>query len=95
MPYLITVLLLFLIIAAIGYRYHLGFVVILLVSIVFGSVSYFLAGIGIPRYTGVGRFYSVPFGFDRVRDSDILLSLICWIVVWAVLIFGISKLRGR
>jgi hypothetical protein len=94
MPYLIAVLLLLLVMAAIAYRYRLGFVAILLASIVFGSVSYFLTGIGIARYSGVGRFYSVPFGY-RVSDSDLVLSVICWIALWAVLMYVISRPRGR
>ena len=95
MPYLITVFVLLLAMSAVAYQFRLGWLVIIPAAIVFGSVSYFLAGIGIPRYTGVGRFYSIPFGYDRVRDSDIILSVICWIASWAALMYVVSRLRSR
>ncbi|HWN99540.1 MAG TPA: hypothetical protein VNS63_09755 [Blastocatellia bacterium] len=95
MPYLIVVILILIAVAVIAYRYRIGPVAILIGSIVLGLVSYFIVGIGITRYSGVGRFYSLPFGQDRVRDSDILMSVVCWIIAWAVLMYAISSRSGR
>ena len=94
MPYLVIVLLILVAVAMITHRYRMGSVAILVGSIVLGVVSYFMVGIGIARYSGEGRFYSFPFGEDHVRDSDIVMSVVCWIVVFAVLMYATSG-RGR
>jgi hypothetical protein len=44
-----------------------------------GSLAYFLIGIGIARWLGVGRFYSIPLGGEHIGDWDIVFSLLFWI----------------
>ena len=51
-----------------------------------GAMSYFLVGIAIPRWTGVGRFYSVPFGAMAIRDWHIVASALTWMVLWYFLL---------
>ncbi len=95
MPYIIIVLLILVAVAVITYRYRMGSVAILVGSIVLGVVSYFMVGVGIARLSGAGRFYSVPFGQDRVRDADIILSLACWILMCAILTYATSRRGDR
>ena len=95
MPYLIIVLLILVAVAVIAYRYRMGSVAILVGSIVLGVVSYFMVGVGIARLSGAGRFYSVPFGQDRVRDTDIILSLVCWILLCAIVMYATSRRGNR
>jgi hypothetical protein len=49
-------------------------------------LTYGVIGLAIARVIGVGRFYSVPFGAEHIKDWHILASLATWISVWAVLI---------
>ena len=49
-------------------------------------LTYGVIGVAIARVIGVGRFYSVPFGAEHIKDWHILASLATWISVWAVLI---------
>jgi hypothetical protein len=51
-----------------------------------GVMSYFLVGIAIPRWTGVGRFYSVPFGAMTIRDWHIVASALIWMILWYFLL---------
>ena len=51
-----------------------------------GVMSYFLVGIAIPRWTGVGRFYSVPFGAMAIRDWHIIASALTWAILWYFLL---------
>ena len=95
MPYLIIVLLILVAVAVITYKYRMGSVAILFGSIVLGVVSYFMVGVGIARLSGAGRFYSVLFGQERVRDTDIILSLVCWILLCAILMYATSRRAGR
>ena len=53
---------------------------------------YGILGIGIARMIGVGRFYSVPVGAQRIEDWHILVSVAFWTCVWAVVILW---LQGR
>ena len=66
----------------------------LLGAVVTGPALYLLVGIAVPRATGVGHFYSFPIGALRVRDSDILLSLLAWTVAcWALLALLARRIR--
>lgn len=51
-----------------------------------GLLSYGVAGIAIARITGIGQFYSVPFGMMRVNDESVLMSLIAWIALWLLVL---------
>ena len=55
-------------------------------------LTYGLLGIGIARTIGIGRFYSVPFGAEQIKDWHILASLAFWTCVWASVIL---RLLGR
>jgi hypothetical protein len=49
-------------------------------------LTYGVVGVAIARVIGVGRFYSVPFGAEQIKDWHILASLVIWIGGWAGLI---------
>ena len=58
-------------------------------------LTYGVVGIGIARVTGVGRFYSVPFGAEHIEDWHIVVSVGVWTCIWAVLIlWRLSRRRG-
>jgi hypothetical protein len=56
-------------------------------------LTYGVLGIGIARISGVGRFYSVPVGAERIEDWHILVSLAFWTFVWAVAILWLLRRR--
>ena len=56
-------------------------------------LTYGILGIGIARLIGIGRFYSVPFGAERVQDWHILVSLAFWTCVWASVILWLLGRR--
>jgi hypothetical protein len=56
-------------------------------------LTYGVIGVAIARVIGVGRFYSVPFGAEHIRDWHVLASLGTWISIWAVLILWIVGRR--
>jgi hypothetical protein len=58
-------------------------------------ICYFLVGVLVPRVTGEGHFFSVPFGGLRVGDIDILLSVLAWSLAWWVLFHYIAVVRRR
>jgi len=58
-------------------------------------LTYGALGIGIARTIGIGRFYSVPFGAERIRDWHILTSLAVWTCIWAsVILWLVRRQRG-
>jgi len=58
-------------------------------------LTYGALGIGIARAIGIGRFYSVPFGAERIRDWHILTSLAVWACIWAgVILWLLRRQRG-
>jgi hypothetical protein len=65
----------------------------LLASFILGAISYFIAGIAIPRITGVGRFYSVPLGGYAVSDSALVTSALAWIVFWFAILYFLPGCR--
>jgi xanthine/uracil permease len=67
----------------------------ILAALVAGPVCYLAVGIVIPRITGEGRFFSVPFGGLRVGDSELLLSLLAWCLAWWALLHYIAAARRR
>ena len=67
-------------------------------GIALGALTYFFLGIGIARHLGVGRFYSVPFGWDRVLgggDMLILASLTFWFAIWGAALYFLTRRRWR
>jgi hypothetical protein len=56
-------------------------------ALVCGPVCYFFVGLFVPRVTGEGRFFSVPVGGVHVGDSDILLSVLAWSLMWWALLY--------
>jgi hypothetical protein len=59
-------------------------------------LTYGVIGVAIARLIGVGRFYSVPFGAEHIKDWHILASVATWISVWAVLIlWSLGRRRGQ
>jgi hypothetical protein len=54
-------------------------------------LCYGVLGIGIARIIGVGRFYSVPLGAQRIEDWHIVRSLAFWACVWAVVILRLQS----
>jgi len=60
-----------------------------------GLLTYGVLGIGIARIIGVGRFYSVPVGAERIEDWHILVSLAFWTFIWALpILWLLSRRRG-
>lgn len=58
-------------------------------------LTYGILGIGIARIIGIGHFYSVPFGGERIHDWHIVVSVAFWTCIWAVQIFWLlSRRRG-
>ena len=51
-----------------------------------GIVVYFVLGIGIARWLGVGRFYSLPLGAEHISDTDIAVSGLFWICLSGLVI---------
>jgi len=64
-------------------------------ALVLGPVCYFVVGISVPRFTGEGRFFSVPFGGLHVGDSDLVLGILTWILIWWALLHYILVVRRR
>lgn len=56
-------------------------------------LTYGILGIGIARMIGIGRFYSVPFGAERIRDWHIVASLAVWTCIWATVILWLLRRR--
>lgn len=64
-------------------------------ALALGPVLYLCVGIAVPRFTGVGHFYSFPVGALRVRDADILWSLLAWVLACWALVAGLAALAMR
>ena len=93
----ISVLVLFVVFAAAAILYARGSRLIapILGALVAGPVCYFAVGLLVPRVTGEGRFFSVPFGGLRVGDSELVLSVATWSFLWGVLLYYFAKVRRR
>ena len=59
-----------------------------------GLLLYGVAGILLARLRGTGRFYSVPFGGERVTDGALLMSLLVWVGLMAGLVWRATRPRG-
>jgi hypothetical protein len=61
-----------------------------------GLICYFIVGVLVPRVTGDGRFFSVPFGGLHVGDIDTLVSVLTWSLAWWLLFryIAVAKRRG-
>lgn len=57
---------------------------ILLGATLLACVTYLALGIVVPRVVRAGHFVSIPFGGYQLSDSRILLSLLFWLVLYAV-----------
>ncbi len=66
-------------------------VLILVLSLSLGAMTYFFLGIAIARFRQEGHFYSFPFGGYAVRDEALLASTATWIAAWAVLLSVVLK----
>jgi hypothetical protein len=64
-----------------------------LAAVFLGPFLYFVVGIVVPQVSGRGHFYSFPVGGLRVRDDDILLSLLAWIVACGALLRVAARRR--
>ena len=65
-------------------------------ALVAGPICYFVVGLFVPRITGEGRFFSIPFGGLHVGDSDLVLSALTWSLIWWALLHYIAvRLSGR
>jgi hypothetical protein len=85
LPVLFGVLVLLALAAAVARPPHaraLGY----LLAVPIGVLVYFGLGIGIARWLGVGRFYSLPLGGEHIADRDMVISLVFWICCAALVI---------
>ncbi|MGH9662566.1 MAG: hypothetical protein ACRD96_28715 [Bryobacteraceae bacterium] len=62
-----------------------------LIAFVLGLVTYFYASMGIARWRGEGRFYSVPFGGYTVRDLPLAASALFWMGLWFLIVYWIVR----
>ena len=76
------------ILALYGRRRALG---IAMLAPVLGVSTYGALGIYIARFRGVGHFYSVPVGGERVTDFAVGASLICWVLIWVLVLWVITR----
>jgi hypothetical protein len=59
------------------------------ISVPLGIVLYFVVGVSIARIQKLGRFYSVPFGGNRMGGNDV--ALITSAALWIVLTFLVLR----
>jgi hypothetical protein len=64
-------------------------------ALVAGPVCYFALGLFVPRVTGEGRFFSVPFGGLHVGDKELVLSILAWIILWEILLYYLAAIWRR
>ncbi len=67
-----------------------GFV---LVALPVGGLGYLFSGIWIARESGIGHFFSVPFGGYAVSDFALTSSLGCWVAFVFVLLVMVFRRR--
>jgi hypothetical protein len=92
LPVLVSVLLVLVLAIAVSAPHQarwLGFIL----AVPVGIVVYFMLGIGMARWLGVGRFYSLPFGAEHISDSDIAGSVAFWICFAALVIQWMLRKR--
>jgi len=82
---------------AAGAAYALGSRIIapILGALVAGPACYFLAGVFVPRFTGEGHFFSVPFGGLAVSDGALVSSLLAWILVCSLAFYFLTARRRK
>lgn len=56
-----------------------------------GPLLYGVVGILWARIRGRGRFFSVPFGGERVTDDALLVSVLVWIALVAGLVWRATR----
>jgi hypothetical protein len=68
-----------------------------LLAIPAAAFTYMILGIKIAHHYGEPRFYSWPIGGGAYKTNDtvIVLSLLFWVVVWGVVLFGASNLLPK
>ena len=59
-----------------------------------GPLLYALVGILGARALGRGRFFSVPFGGERVTDGALLVSVMIWIGLVAGLVWRVTRRKA-
>lgn len=64
----------------------------ILLSIPAASLTFLFLGIQLARTHGLSRFYSWPIGGAEISDRNLGWSLLFWIGVWAIVLFGVSNL---
>ena len=90
MPLILTVAVLFIALFVLLILWERTLLASVVGGILFGGIIYMTCGIMIPRVTGAGHFYSVPFGGLTVTDAAVGTSFLSWCVVcgagiWLVL----------
>jgi hypothetical protein len=60
-----------------------------------GPACYFVIGVAVPRITGEGHFFSVPFGGLRIGDIELVLSLLAWMLAWWALLRYVATAGQR
>jgi hypothetical protein len=67
-----------------------------LLGLPLGLLTYGWLGIHLARKHNLSRFYSWPFGGERIaRDGPLIASGLFWIVVWFVVLFVASNLLKK
>ena len=91
MPVIPWVLICIALLAVILYKFNIKTAFELCVAFILGPLTYFTMGILIPRFTRTGHFYSVPFGRLEISDRDLVLSLLFWVLVWALILRALLR----
>ena len=94
-PIVVLALVVLLAAAAILYTRGRRLIASMLGALVAGPFCYFVVGLFVPRVTGEGRFFSVPFGGLHVGDWEIVLSTLAWSLLWGILLYYLAAIRRR
>jgi hypothetical protein len=92
----IAALLLAFLLATVGVAFKQRWLVVIPLSLGLGSVTYFLIGTGVARALDKGRFYSLPFGWDKIATAELSLiaSLLTWVAIWGVILYFALQRAG-
>jgi hypothetical protein len=92
----IAALLLAFLLGAAGVALKWRWLVVVPLSLGLGSVTYLLIGTGLARILGKGRFYSLPFGWDKIATAELSLiaSLLTWVAIWGVILYFALQRAG-
>ncbi len=93
LSFLISLILLLLAVSQYARMQQKKWLFIVFFSLALALLSYVSIGVMIVHISGHGRFYSLPFGGLKLKDSSVLQSLLCWGVAWAFVAWRMTRKR--